>query len=312
MSAQRIIALVVAVTIVLIGYRYWSNGNVQPEGIEVPDVASPAVIPAEMPDEEPATENVEPIPVDQAACLTLKQFEEVPGLVQDAARMESVAASGAVLDAFRGLDDAALQSYAEQGDSAAMLVMGANAVMRAFGKNQSLAIEWLNHRERISDLDLGNSELTPAASLALNDAAYWFYEAASHGRLLALQNYGQVRGRLFGGPVGLGWVGQEEYDALSAGEKTSLVPANLYAQLAYDIAPALREGALGDLTRMVPESSIQQDVRRNLATEFAETLAASGLPPISVAPTATLDVDVLFDQLCESDKEEVLRRHGLE
>lgn len=312
MSAPRIIALVVAMTIALIGYRYWTNINVEPEDIEVPDVGSQAVIPVETPDEIPATEEDGSEPVDQPGCLTLKQFEEIPGLNQDAARMESVSASGVVLDAYRGLDDAALQSYAEQGDSAAMLVMGANAVMRAFGMDQSLAIEWLNNRERISDLDLGNSELTSAASLALNDAAYWFYEAASHGRLLALQNYGQVRGRLFGGPVGLGWISQEEYDSLDASGKTSLVPANLYAQVAYDIAPALREGALGNLTRMAPESSIQQDVRRDLVAEFEETLSASGLPPVSVAPTASPDTEALFDQLCESAKEEVLRRRGLE
>lgn len=93
--------------------------------------------------------------------------------------MEAISASGTALTAYENLGEDSLQSFANQGDSAAMVVLGAMQVMRA--------IDWLSGKNLIDDVNIGTDELSGTASLALNEAAYWFYEAASHGRVMALQ-----------------------------------------------------------------------------------------------------------------------------
>lgn len=312
-TIPRIIALIAVLTFAVLGYRFWGSSNVSPVAVSVPVLTQQdATQPTDISGGAPVQEVNAPALIDQPGCLTLKQFEELPELIQDAARMEAVSANGNALNAYQFLGEDTLRGFADQGDSAAMVIIGANAVVRAFEMDPSLAVDWLNHKQQINDLNFGKEELSATASLELNDAAYWFYEAAMRGRLLALQNYGQVRGRLFGGPVGLGWITREEYDALSASEKTSIDPANVYNQVAYDIAPALRKGALGGLSRMIPQSALQQAIRQDLVTEFEQTLSDSGLPAIEVAPAASSEIEALFDQICESEKQEELRRRGLE
>jgi hypothetical protein len=312
-SAPRILILVVAFTLALFGYRYWTTGNqAEPVTAEIASVANSAPGGVLEEQERSNDEKEIPAPADKPACLTRKQFEELPEVIQDAMRMESVAVGGTAMSAYESLNEETLRGFADQGDSAAMAVIGAINVMRAYGLDESLAIKWLNQEQGISDLDQGNSQLSSAASLALNEAGYWFYEAAIHGRLLALQNYGRSRGRLFGGPVGLGWIGREEYDTLSASEKRSLVPADLYAQVAYDIAPALREGVLGDLSRMLPQSTLQETIRAELVSEFEQSLSDRGLPAISLPATASVEIVDLLDSACDFEIEEDARRRSLE
>lgn len=249
--------------------------------------------------------------LDKPGCLTFSQLESLPALLQDAQRMESVSSSGPALDSYASFDGATLQGFVDQGDSAAMVIMGARAVMRAYATNESMALEWLNARHQIHDLLVPGSQLSPTAGLALNDAAYWFYEAALHGRLFALEQHGVIRSRLFGGPVGLGWIGQEDYDALDVTERGWLHPANVYQEVAYDLAPQLKEGILGSLSYRIPESDLLRDIRRRLVADFNQSLLDSDLPAISLPATASGAAEIL-NQVCDSVKREQLGRHNLE
>ena len=309
MSLPRILVLLVALTLTLLAFKNFRSSE-HPEPAAVPEAPPGASARAENqqnavgPDPQQEAEATRPTPVDEPACLTLTEFAQRPEVIQDLARMDQVSVSGTPMSAYESLGEDTIQGFADQGDAAAMAAIGAIHVMRAYGLDETLALRWLNNEQAISDLDLGNSQLSSAASLSLNEAAYWFYEAAIHGRILALQNYGQVRGRLFGGPVGLGWVDQEAYDSLDESEKASLMPANLYAQLAYDIAPALRDGAPGVLSGRIPESAMQQSIRDELVSDFQQALADRGLSSVEVSGVASPDVEDLISQLCSFETDE--------
>ncbi len=307
MSITKVLVLIVVLTLALVGLRYWSSeddSGVIPAAAVAPGSSVSAGTQEFLDEAEPVHEVAEPVRTDEPTCLTLRQFEQTPEVVQDMARLEPLSVHGTAMSAYESLDEDTLRGFAEQGDSAAMAIIGAIYVLRAYDLDESLAIAWLNDDQTISDLDLGNSQLSSAASLSLNEAAYWFYESAMHGRLFALQNYGRSRGRLFGGPVGLGWVSQEEYDALNPSEKAALVPANLYTQVVFDIAPTLRKGSLGVLSRSVPQDPLHDMVRAELAMEFEQSLSDRGLPPTSEIPAASPVIESLLDRVCESEFED--------
>jgi hypothetical protein len=297
---------------VFIGYRVWQPPEVEMESAPAIQDVRPVAVPNGTVDVEVETilptGNIPIISLDQPGCLTERQFEELPELMQEAERMEAISASGTALTAYENLGEDSLQSFANQGDSAAMVVLGAMQVMRAYKIDDSRAIDWLSGKNLIDDVNIGTDELSGTASLALNEAAYWFYEAASHGRVMALQQYGQVKGRLFGGPVGLGWVSQAEYDALTLGEKNSLIPNNLYGQVAYDVVPAIRS-VFSDLS---PVSSKQVEIREKLRVEFDRNLDDRGLPRIQIAAAAMTSMEYLFERICDSVKHEELRRRSLQ
>lgn len=200
MTVIRASIFVIILVGIFIGYRVWQSPEVEMESAPAIQNVPPVVVPNGTVDVEVETilptGNIPITSLDQPGCLTERQFEELPELMQEAERMEAISASGTALTAYENLGEDSLQSFANQGDSAAMVVLGAMQVMRA--------IDWLSGKNLIDDVNIGTDELSGTASLALNEAAYWFYEAASHGRVMALQQYGQVKGRLFGGPVGVG------------------------------------------------------------------------------------------------------------
>lgn len=316
MSVTKISALVIVLVGLFIGYRLLSDTDIETVVAPVAEDNLATIVPKEPEDSAVEVVNDQDVSapsvlLDEPDCLTVKQFEELPELMQDFARMDQVSAGGSALSSYENLGEDTLRSFADQGDSAAMVIIGAMSVMRAYEMNESLAVGWLNGEQGINDLNVGTDEPSPSASLALNDAAYWFYEAASHGRIFALQQYGQVKGRLFGGPVGLGWISQEEFDELSSNEKASLDPSSVFGQVAYDIAPSLREGALGSLSTMTPQTNEQRAIRKTLHAEFEQHLVDAELPPIQVAATASDELEELYDRVCESEKQEALRRQSL-
>jgi len=213
MSFGKILLLIALLTIAMFVYQYQRNTSeeIATEAL-APAVSAVEIVPLDTPQEAPALEAAPTATADEPGCLTLKQLEEHPQLLQDTQRLYSVAAAGPDIDSYRDIDDATLRQFAEQGDAAAMVMVGANAVMRAFDQDQSQSIAWLNGEEIIEDFESESGAASPEASLELNDAAYWFYQAALRGRLFALGNYGSVRSKLFGGPVGLGWISQEDYE----------------------------------------------------------------------------------------------------
>ncbi len=314
MNAAKSVLLVVVLAAGFIALRF-----TQSPAPSAPEDAIPVVAvlppPAFAPPEIAASGEADAaVTVDAPGCLTIRQLEENLLSGPDAARLTAVSVGGLDFEAYRGLDDVSVRAYADQGDAAAMALVGAHAVMRAYGRAPSEALLWLNV-ENIPDLITPGQTLTPEAGLELNDAAYWFYEAALHGRLQALRHYGLVRSKLFGGPVGLGWISQDEFEVLDDAAKNAFQPGNVYAQAVYDIAPKLQEGALGSYTRFTLSAEGFEDelqaIRQQIAADFGRTLTESGLPPLRIPPTAEPEIEALISTVCESERREMERRNSL-
>jgi hypothetical protein len=246
-------------------------------------------------------------------CLTERQLESHPLILKDGERLHSVATNGPQIEIFRGVSEGSLRSFAAQGDSAAMAVLGARAVMRALGLDEQRAVPWLQFEDVNMETMLPGKTFSEPALFELDEAARWFYRAAMHGRLYALRNYGEVIAARHGGPVGLGWIEDEDFRSLSSRERSALYPSNVYQNVANGIAPQLTEGALGWFGNFLTfRTEREQTIRTRVTDEFHEASVAADLPPTVVADTASPDLEVLFSQACASVIDERLRREAPE
>lgn len=307
MKTSRVVLVILVLAACFVVLQYMLRPQaVAPQTVSATDVAAPVQgSPAFEASASPPREIESPAGSDGPGCLTMRELEESLMNGPDAQRFHAVSVGGPDFEAYRGLDDASLRAYADQGDAAAMAIMGANAVMRAYGLAESGALPWLNDEQSIDDLAMSQEMLTPEASLELNDAAFWFYQAALHGRVYALVNYGVVRNRLFGGPVGLGWLSQEEFDAMDDQQLSAWQVENVYRQAVYDIAPQLAEGALGSMQAEMAGVATEMEsllrIRDDIANEFERSLAESELPPLNIPPTAAPINHDFRSQLCASE-----------
>ena len=142
--------------------------------------------------------------------------------------------------------------------------------------------------------------LEPEVAEHLEEARAWFYKAAIHGRLLALQNVGEIVASLGASPIDLGWIQQEDYDSLETFEKHALDPANVYAALAFEDAPELRSGPVGAMiSGQTPGGGRQQMVLNELAWQFGQEREATGLPPIVISASTAPSMEEFESMLCE-------------
>jgi hypothetical protein len=140
-------------------------------------------------------------------------------------------ANGPQIEIFRGVSEDSLRSFAAQGDSAAMAVLGARAAMRALELHEQRAVPWLQFEDVNMETMLPGKTFSEPALFELDEAAQWFYRAAMHGRLYALRNYEVIAAR-HGGPVGLGWIEDEDFRSLSSRERSALYPSNVHQNVA--------------------------------------------------------------------------------
>ena len=237
---------------------------------------------------------------EDASCISLTDFESDPVLSAEYARFDSLVTSGPTIESYRGLSSAALTGLAGQGDSAAMAVLGAMSVMRVMNLPDDAAVAYLLlEGPELQAFDLANPLETEIAE-HLEEARAWFYKAAIHGRLLALQNVGEVVAILGGSPAELGWIQQEDYDSLETFEKHALDPANVYAALAFEVAPELRSGPMGTMiSEQTPGGERQQMVLHELAWRFGQEREATGLPPIEISESTGPSMEEFESMLCE-------------
>ena len=236
--------------------------------------------------------------VEDSACVSFDHLAADPVMSAEYERFDSLVTSGPTIESYRGLSAAELAGLADQGDSAAMAVLGAISVMRAMGLPEDEAVPFLL-LEGPSVQSLGfERPLEPETEKHLEQARNWYYKAAVHGRLLALQNAGYIVAIVDGTPIELGWIQQDEYDSLASYERQALDPINVYGALAFDIAPELRTSPMGAISfGLTPGGDRQQLVLNDLAWRFRQDREAAGLPPIdlseSSAPSNRRECDLL-------------------
>lgn len=248
---------------------------------------------------------------DSATCLTLEQLESHPLLAEDAYRFDSVGTHGPAIASYRGLSVPELRGLADQGDSAAMVVLGAASMMRARGQPETKAVGYLLFEEAELMTYTFKRPLTSDYLADMEQAKQWFYKAALHGRVLALYQVGDSLWIVNGGPVELGWIEQDDYDSLTTYQKSALLPANVYNLVAYEVAPQLQSGPHGALfDGLTPRSKRQQEIIDGLESRFLQDLDAAGLPPISVAESTAPPMDELMSLLCKSEQERLANEYS--
>lgn len=235
-----------------------------------------------------------------ADCISPAELDSDPVLADEYARLDSVITSGPTIASYRGLSSAQLVGLAIQGDSAAMAVLGAMAVMRARNLSEDKAVAYLLREDpSVWSFSL-QSPLEPEVMKHLEQASDWFYNAALHGRLLALENAGEIIAMVAGTPTELGWVEADEYANLAGYERYELDPATVYHALAFELAPELRSGPFGAINAELTQGGErQQVVLDELARQFSEDRQAAGLPPIAITKSSAMSTAELSAMLCE-------------
>ena len=302
MTVTKISALIIVLVGGLIAYRLLSVESEVPVA-EPLSTTTPAESVVTRPARLPETEVVVamPSPSEQTDCLSVSELQAHP-LVQELLSLRvAISTNGADVEKFRGLDETEVRGYADQGDSAAMVVVGAMSVMRANQADGSEAIDWLVDGGSADIFFDEQQQLSSEAGLALNDAAYWFYQAALNGRVFALQKYGQVRGKLFGGAVGLGWISQEDFDGLNDTQRNELRPINMYHTLALDLSPRPDDGALRSTVRTQTSNDFAVQVQSDIHHEFNMAVVDSGLSPPLVSAADLAEFEALEAQLCTAE-----------
>lgn len=234
-------------------------------------------------------------------CLPVDELNRHPLVLKLQSQADTAATDGIDIEKFRGIDDATVRGYADQGDSAAMVVVGAMSVMRAFRVDTSRAVDWLANGGALDGVVMEQQEMSPDAGLALNDAAYWFYQAALHGKVFALRHYGQVRDQLFGGPVGLGWIEQQDYDALERDQQLVLSPARIYGSAAAAMRPVPDENVSRTPVSKSPVSEIAERVLFDIRSNFDDSIADAALPQPTTSSSDVAEYERLMSQVCISE-----------
>ncbi len=301
MSRSGIVPFFIAVALFLAGYQYW-------RGVERETTAPLATAPLVTTEPVVSTPGASVDDADAGSgaaefvtgCLTMDEIRARPLVRELMQRLDAAAVEGDDVETFRGVDVDSVRGFAEQGDAAAMAVTGAILVMQAFKQPEALAVDWLNSGGHLDGIEM---RLSPSseASLILNDAAYWFYEAALNGRVMALQHYGQVRGQVFGGPVGLGWVSQEEYDTLDDEQRNELSPFNMFRMTAIDLVPGSYEEFVRGSNRTPSRSEIGERIRNDIHHEFNVALSNSDLAPPIISAAEATELEELRSQICASE-----------
>ena len=297
--------LVAVLAFAMTSLRFASNDPADNEELPLADVSAATDKPIDDPPiADTLTEPAAAPERESERCLTLEQLESHPVITRDAHRFDAVSDSGPVIAAYRGLSEQEIQDLAAQGDSAAMVVLGAMSVMRARAWPVEKAVAYL----LFEDPELRAFTLSRPLSTEFLDhmklARQWFYKAALHGRVMVLYRVGDSLALEKGGPVELGWISRQEYDGLSDHEKTALHPFSVYNVLAYEVAPGLKSGPPGQiLTALIPRTEQQMAIVDELAGQFARDLHDAGLPPVVVPESSVPPADDLLSLLCESERD---------
>ncbi|MFK8014196.1 MAG: hypothetical protein AB8G17_01980 [Gammaproteobacteria bacterium] len=288
------------VLLIILGLIGWLSADQRVEQATGPRPLV-ADLPADETIDDPAIPEVEP--QDKKGCLSEQQMEGSRAVMNEARRRDPIDTRGPDIEAFRGVEKADLEVFAESGNSAAMVVLATRIALEAQGKDPDTALDVLNEYGPI----VWPPDRVEGEALAkIREAEHWFYEAALHGRVLALQRYGSLRWLSVGGPVELGWIDRDTYATLDGHTQITLIPGNFYGAMVYDLHPGLREGLLGFLADIMPDRPLAQELRQSVMNAFLEERAARGLRA-AVVPPSLLSWEGVMSELCASDLARLMR-----
>ncbi len=262
----------------------------------VPAARAPAPVAA-----TPASPPTEPDSDTATSCLDADDLARHPALRPNADALQSQIMGGADFDALLGVEANGLNDLTSQGNSAAMATLAYRSLLSANRQDPDEAAALLNSAEISANgyspkLAVASRYRDGTALLALQDANYWFYQAALHGRLQALPEYGEIIGAQVGGATGLRWISREQYDALDADGQRLYSPRSVYA----DVADRLNGAPPRSYPPTVLDAELagaREAIVERLVAEFRADAAAADIEP----PQPILDADAIeavFAQAC--------------
>lgn len=196
---------------------------------------------------------------DSDSCLGIEDVQTHPDWIVWKSAVSSVSDSGPDFHSLGEVGEFELLDLARDGDPAAMITLGYRSMLEAFGHDPELAIPLRNARDwedneylkaiasdiqdklfissRV-DLGLPTSKdrllhLTDEQRSLIEQAAHWYYQGAVHGRIDALRMYGELISLQHSGPVGIGWLSQEEFDQMDLYGKQLFDPGTVYSDLVF-------------------------------------------------------------------------------
>ena len=233
-------------------------------------------------------------------CLSPEQLESHPLFYAEAQRIDAVAVTGPTIQSYRGISPEVLENLAAQGDSAAMAVLGAVSLLKARNITADKAVPFLLLEDTSVYSYTSTHPLDEQAIEHLHEAYRWFYQAALHGRVLALPYAGHAKGILQEGAVGMGWIEQGEFDSLKGMAKSAYEPMTVYNALAFELAPELRDGPFGIIYDMIPTNDWQKTILPKLAEKFERDRLEAKLPPIEIPESTAPSWEDMRSMVCES------------
>jgi hypothetical protein len=141
--------------------------------------------------------------------------------------------------AYSNLSEAQTLALVDQGDTKAMVIMGMRSRLIALGRKPQSAVPYLIAPYKLPTKINPSKDAERESRNHAGDAAEYFYQAAIHGRLLALRTYGEQLELAGLDAVSLGWVSDDEYAEFSDVEKAKLRPSEVFESLAYELVPNL-------------------------------------------------------------------------
>ena len=208
-------------------------------------------------------------------------------------RFIAMSATGPVFDSYRSLGQRDIESMARNGDSHAMIVEGLRKILEMLDQDPETAVDVLIEGRQFRHY-VRLAEFSDKYGEKLDWIAGKYYSAALNGLPLALADYGSLQSIRHGGPVGLGWISEEAFNALETSEQAQLHPTMIYVQVANRLAPELQQGMGILLTEQLPENSVAGPIVARLVEQYAEDRYALGLPPLALPPSqlSTDDLDL--------------------
>lgn len=246
--------------------------------------------------ESPAREALEP-DCDTADLASLGRSH--PIVIDVYERFSPILVQGAALEAYRHQSHKEIHELAQSGDSMAMAMLGALEYLKVNPKGDTHVVDLLN----TGDLFLGTyvpPERQSASDIdALDRAAYWFEEAALHGRLSAIGLYAQVLSQRFGGAQELGWITAEQIEQ-NPNLPNLAHPMNVYIAVLFNLEPELRFSRSG-AEEWAPDNPDLQSIIDEQTRLFIAAQEERGLKNIRLAPSRYTNAQIR-EALCTSTK----------
>lgn len=246
-------------------------------------------------------------PSPSRPCFSVADFDATFDVRAEEERLRFLFPSGDVFDDYRGIEMTAMRSLAAQNDKTAMLLLAVQTELQALGVDPMLAVERFSRPESpIGLADIIKHASPPAESREqLERARDLYYAAALAGNLAAMTHLGYVQVALGETPVTLGWIQQDEFEALPREAKYPVEVINAYTLSMREISPSADSGAASILFELAAPALRNKAYPAVIAEQFKRDRTRASLPPVEILSSkfSTDEIREFWQNMCPADRQ---------